>query len=71
MASFATLGHIIIAEPGTKVGFTGERGRASVKQNLPEGFQTAEFMVERGVLDMIVQRKDLKTTLADLLDFFS
>jgi len=71
MASFATLGHIIIAEPGTRVGFTGERGRASVKQNLPNGFQTAEFMVERGMIDMIVQRKDLKTRLANLLDFFS
>jgi acetyl-CoA carboxylase carboxyl transferase subunit beta len=71
MASFATLGHIIIAEPGTKVGFTGERGRASVKQDLPKGFQTAEFMLERGMLDVVVQRKDLKITLADLLDFFS
>lgn len=71
MASFATLGHIIIAEPGTRVGFTGERGRASVKQNLPVGFQTAEFMVERGTIDMIVQRKNLKTTLFKLLDFFS
>jgi acetyl-CoA carboxylase carboxyl transferase subunit beta len=71
MASFASLGHIIIAEPGTKVGFTGERGRSSIKQDLPEGFQTAEFVMQKGMIDMVVQRKDLKAVLADLLDFFS
>jgi len=71
MASFASLGNIIIAEPGTRIGFTGERGRSSIKQELPEGFQSAEFMIERGLIDMIVQRKDLKAVLADLLDFFS
>jgi acetyl-CoA carboxylase carboxyl transferase subunit beta len=71
MASFAGLGNIIIAEPGTLIGFTGARGRSSIKQELPEGFQTAEFMIERGMIDMIVQRKDMKTVLADLLDFFS
>jgi len=71
MASFAGLGDIIIAEPGTLIGFTGARGRSSIKQELPEGFQTAEFMIERGMIDMIVQRKDLKAVLADLLDFFS
>ncbi len=71
MASFAGLGNIIIAEPGTRIGFTGERGRASIKQELPEGFQKAEFMLQRGMIDMVVQRKDLKAVLADLLDFFS
>jgi len=71
MASFAGLGDIIIAEPGTRIGFTGERGRSSIKQELPDGFQKAEFMLERGMIDMIVQRKDMKTVLADLLDFFS
>lgn len=71
MASFASLGHIIIAEPGTRVGFTGERGRSSIKQDLPEGFQTAEFVIEKGMIDMIVQRKDLKSVLVNLLDFFS
>jgi len=71
MASFAGLGDIIIAEPGTRIGFTGERGRASINQKLPEGFQKAEFMIERGMIDMIVQRKDMKAVLADLLDFFS
>ena len=71
MASFAGLGDIIIAEPGTRIGFTGERGRSSIKQELPEGFQTAEFMIERGMIDMVVQRKELKSVLSDLLDFFS
>ena len=70
MASFAGLGNIVIAEPGTRIGFTGERGRSSIKQELPEGFQTAEFMIERGMIDMIVERKNMKTVLADLLDFF-
>jgi acetyl-CoA carboxylase carboxyl transferase subunit beta len=71
MASFAGLGNIIIAEPGTRIGFTGERGRSSIKEKLPEGFQKAEFMIERGMIDMVVQRKDMKAVLADLLDFFS
>jgi acetyl-CoA carboxylase carboxyl transferase subunit beta len=71
MASFAGLGDIIIAEPGTLIGFTGERGRSSINQVLPEGFQTAEFMVERGMVDMVVHRKDMKDVLSDLLDFFS
>lgn len=70
MASFAGLGDLVIAEPGTRIGFTGERGRSSIKQELPEGFQTAEFMIERGMIDMIVQRGDMKAVLADLLDFF-
>lgn len=71
MASFASLGHIIIAEPGTKIGFTGERGRSSIKQSLPENFQTSEFVIERGLIDMIVNRKDMKSVLADLLEFFT
>ncbi len=71
MASFAGLGHVVMAEPGTRIGFTGERGRSSIKQELPEGFQTAEFMIERGMIDVIVPRADMKTVLADLLDFFS
>ena len=71
MASFAGLGNIIIAEPGTLIGFTGARGRSSINQELPEGFQTAQFMVQRGMIDMVVHRKDIKTTLADLLEFFS
>jgi acetyl-CoA carboxylase carboxyl transferase subunit beta len=71
MASFASLGNIIIAEPNTLIGFTGDRGRSSIKQELPEGFQKAEFMIERGMIDMIVERKDMKATLTELLEFFS
>ena len=70
MASFASLGNIIVAEPKTHIGFTGERGRSSIKQQLPEDFQTAEFVIKRGMIDMIVQRKDMRAVLADLLDFF-
>ena len=66
MASFAGLGSVVVAEPGTRIGFTGERGRSSIKQELPAGFQTAEFMIERGMIDMIVERKNMKTVLADL-----
>lgn len=71
MASFAGLGDIIIAEPGTRIGFTGERGRSSIRQELPEGFQTAGFMIDRGMIDKIVHRKNMKAILTDLLDFFS
>jgi len=71
MASFASLGNIIIAEPNTLIGFTGERGRSSIKQELPDGFQKAEFMIERGMIDMIVERKKMKSVLGELLEFFS
>lgn len=71
MASFAALGNIIIAEPGTWIGFTGERGRSSIKQELPDGFQRAPFMIERGMIDMIVERKDMKAVLTEILEFFS
>ena len=71
MASFAALGDIIVAEPGTQIGFTGERGRSSIKQELPEGFQTAPFTLERGMIDMIVDRANMKAVLTELLDFFS
>ena len=68
-ASFASLGHIIIAEPGARIGFAGYRARASIKEKLPENYQTAEFLLEHGTIDSIVQRKDLRSTLIDLLDF--
>ncbi len=67
-ASFAMLGDIIIAEPGTMIGFAGKRViQNTLKQELPEGFQTAEFLLNKGFLDMIVERKDLKKVLSDLL----
>lgn len=67
-ASFAMLGDIILAEPGTLIGFAGKRViEKTINQTLPENFQTAEFVMEKGFVDMIVQRKELKKTLYDLL----
>jgi acetyl-CoA carboxylase carboxyl transferase subunit beta len=69
-ASFATLGDCIIAEPGAMIGFAGRRTIAeTIKVELPEGFQTAEFMLEHGFVDMIVQRKDLRREIARLIDY--
>ena len=70
MASFATLGDVIIAEPGALIGFAGPRViKETTQQELPEGFQRAEFLLKHGLLDAIVARKDLKATLALVLDF--
>lgn len=67
-ASFANLGDIIIAEPGALVGFAGQRViEQTIGSELPEGFQRAEFLLEHGSIDMIVNRNDLKKTLSDLL----
>lgn len=67
-ASFAMLGDIILAEPNTLIGFAGKRViEQTIKQKLPEDFQTAEFLLAHGFVDKIVERKDLKDTLADIL----
>ncbi len=67
-ASFAMLGDIIIAEPGALIGFAGPRVIEQViQQKLPEGFQTAEFLLDHGLIDNVVHRKVLKTTIAQLL----
>ncbi|WP_104748246.1 acetyl-CoA carboxylase, carboxyltransferase subunit beta [Helicobacter cetorum] len=67
-ASFAFLGDLIIAEPGAMIGFAGARViKQTIGTDLPEGFQTAEFLLEHGLIDMIVHRKDLKKTLSDLI----
>jgi len=67
-ASFATLGDIIIAEPGALIGFAGQRViEQTIGSELPDGFQRAEFLLEHGSVDMIVNRNDLKKTLSDLL----
>ena len=67
-ASFAMLGDINIAEPGALIGFAGERDiRETIRQNLPPGFQRAEFLLEKGFLDMIVTRPAMKATLASVL----
>jgi acetyl-CoA carboxylase carboxyl transferase subunit beta len=70
-ASFAMLGDINMAEPGALIGFAGPRViRETIKQDLPEGFQTAEFLLEHGFLDFIVHRRDLKDRVSDLLLLF-
>ncbi|MFC1632028.1 acetyl-CoA carboxylase, carboxyltransferase subunit beta [Candidatus Omnitrophota bacterium] len=72
LASFASLGDVIIAEPKALIGFTGPRViEQTIKQKLPEGFQSSEFLLEHGLIDKIVSRKDLKNTLALLLDYLS
>jgi acetyl-CoA carboxylase carboxyl transferase subunit beta len=72
MASFASLGDVIIAEPQSMIGFAGARViRETTREELPKGFQTAEFLLEGGLIDMIVHRKQLKGTLASLLEFMS
>lgn len=69
-ASFAMLGDCIIAEPGAVIGFAGRRTIAeTIKVELPEGFQTAEFMLEHGFIDMIIHRKDLRSEIARLIDY--
>ncbi|OHB63931.1 MAG: acetyl-CoA carboxylase subunit beta [Planctomycetes bacterium RBG_13_50_24] len=69
-ASFAMLGDCLIAEPGAQIGFAGPRTIAeTIKVELPEGFQTAEFMLEHGFVDMIVHRKDLRSEIARLIDY--
>ncbi len=67
-ASFAMLGDIILSEPGALIGFAGKRViEQTIKQKLPEGFQTAEFLLEHGFIDKIVARENLKLTLSRLI----
>lgn len=67
-ASFAMLGDVIIAEPGALIGFAGPRViEQTVRETLPEGFQRAEFLLEHGAVDMIVDRRELRSKLANLL----
>jgi acetyl-CoA carboxylase carboxyl transferase subunit beta len=68
LASFATLGDLILAEPKALIGFTGPRViEQTIRQKLPEGFQRSEFLLEHGLIDLIVHRRDMKATLARLL----
>ncbi len=70
-ASFAMLGDIIMAEPNALIGFAGPRViEQTIRQQLPEGFQRSEFLLEHGMLDLIVDRKSLKPTLGRLLAWF-
>ena len=67
-ASFASIADIILAEPGAMIGFAGQRViEQTIGEKLPEGFQTAEFLLEHGFIDKIVERKDLKNTLSNLI----
>jgi len=71
MASFATLGDVIVAEPDALIGFAGPRViKETTQQDLPDGFQKSEFLLKHGLLDMVVNRKELKSTLIQLLDYF-
>jgi len=68
-ASFAFLGDVVIAEPKALIGFAGPRViEQTIKQKLPEGFQRAEFLLEKGMIDMVVHRKDLKARISLLLN---
>ncbi|MCU7493173.1 MAG: acetyl-CoA carboxylase carboxyltransferase subunit beta [Ignavibacteria bacterium] len=70
-ASYAMLGDVNIAEPRALIGFAGPRViKQTIGRDLPEGFQTSEFLLENGFVDLIVHRKDMKTKLASLIDFF-
>jgi acetyl-CoA carboxylase carboxyl transferase subunit beta len=69
-ASFAFLGDFIIAEPGAMIGFAGPRViKQTIGEDLPEGFQRAEFLLEHGLIDMVVKRDELKKTIGDLLKY--
>src|SRR5580700_9658020 len=70
MASFAAVGDLILAEPGAMIGFAGPRVIESTTQSeLPPGFQTAEFLIEHGLIDAIVPRLEMKASLSSYLDF--
>jgi len=71
MASFASLGDVIVAEPRSMIGFAGPRViKETTHQDLPEGFQTAEFLQEHGLVDMIVHRKKMREQISQLLSYF-
>jgi acetyl-CoA carboxylase carboxyl transferase subunit beta len=70
MASFASVGDLILAEPAAMIGFAGPRViKDTTQAELPPGFQTAEFLEDRGLIDSIVPRKELKERLVDYLDY--
>jgi acetyl-CoA carboxylase carboxyl transferase subunit beta len=70
-ASYAMLGDLNIAEPGALIGFAGPRViKETIKKDLPSGFQTAEFLLEHGFLDFIIDRKNMKDKIAELLTYF-
>jgi acetyl-CoA carboxylase carboxyl transferase subunit beta len=67
-ASFAMLGDVVIADPGALIGFAGPRViEQTVRETLPEGFQRAEFLLEKGAIDLIVDRRQMRKKLPDLI----
>jgi acetyl-CoA carboxylase carboxyl transferase subunit beta len=69
-ASFAMLGDLNIAEPKALIGFAGPRViEQTIRQKLPEGFQRSEFLLERGMLDLVVDRREMKATIGQVLRF--
>lgn len=69
-ASFSSIADIILAEPGAMIGFAGQRViQQTIGQSLPEGFQTAEFLLDHGFIDKIVERQNMKKTIFDLIQF--
>ncbi|GGA57065.1 acetyl-CoA carboxylase, carboxyltransferase subunit beta [Sphingomonas psychrolutea] len=69
-ASYAMLGDVQIAEPGALIGFAGQRViEQTIREKLPEGFQRAEYLLEHGMIDMVKHRKDMRATLASLIDY--
>jgi acetyl-CoA carboxylase carboxyl transferase subunit beta len=72
MASYASLGDLIIAEPGAMIGFAGPRViKDTTQAELPPGFQTAEFLLDHGLIDAIVPRKEMKPQLIEYLNFLT
>ena len=71
MASYASLGDVIIAEPKSMIGFAGPRViKETTHQDLPPGFQTAEFLEEHGLIDKVVPRGDMRTVITQLIEYF-
>ncbi len=69
-ASYAMLGDVQLAEPGALIGFAGQRViENTIREKLPEGFQRAEYLLEHGMLDMVIERKDMRETLGKLIDY--
>jgi acetyl-CoA carboxylase carboxyl transferase subunit beta len=72
MASFASVGDLILAEPGAMIGFAGPRViKDTTQAELPPGFQTAEFLLEHGLIDSIISRKEMKARLIEYLNFLT
>ncbi len=71
-ASYAMLGDVQIAEPGALIGFAGQRViESTIREKLPEGFQRAEYLLEHGMVDMVVERRELRERLAQLIAYLT